>query len=234
MEDIRHSGCEGRYQYSSCKLPETLRSPLAKWFADYFPATSVKTAELPPENVSISIQFPSFHPPNFQNYLLICHPHGIIPLGVWASFALNGTGVFEKFPGITFKLATLKTKVLLSREVWMLHGCIDCSKESLEYVLDRCGKRGMAVVLSTGGAAEALDAYPPMTKSTVKNRKMFIKEALATGAHLVPVYSFGDDDSFANMAVDRRSFFTRVQDSIKSVVNSVSRGNVSLSSRKRL
>ncbi|PIO63775.1 diacylglycerol acyltransferase, partial [Teladorsagia circumcincta] len=51
-----------------------------KWFADYFPVTLHKTVDLPRNH----------------NYLIGCHPHGIIAMAVFANFATNGTGKYDK------------------------------------------------------------------------------------------------------------------------------------------
>lgn len=55
---------------------------------------------------------------------------------------------------------------------------------------------GKAVVLVVGGAEEALDAHPGYHILTLKSRKGFIREALKSGASLVPAYSFGENDVF--------------------------------------
>ena len=51
---------------------------------DYFPIKLVKTAELDPG----------------RNYILCCHPHGIICFGCSNAFACEANGFSEKFPGI--------------------------------------------------------------------------------------------------------------------------------------
>ncbi|PIC41537.1 hypothetical protein B9Z55_008921 [Caenorhabditis nigoni] len=152
------------------------------WFAQYFPIKLHKTAELSPDH----------------NYLVGCHPHGIIAMAAWANFATNGTGIYEKFPSIRWNLCTLAWmfKVAIRRELLLLTGLIDCSRESIEYVLDKSGEKGRAVVLVIGGAEEALDAHPGYHVLTLASRKGFVREALLTGAHLVPVYSFGENDVF--------------------------------------
>ncbi|CAI5442072.1 unnamed protein product [Caenorhabditis angaria] len=177
----RKSSIQGGY-----KIEWARRWKVNQWFADYFPARIHKTAELSPEN----------------NYILACHPHGIISFGIWANFATNGSGVYDIFPKIKFNLCTLAMnfKIAIRREVLLLFGCIDCSRESIEYVLDKCGEKGRALALVIGGAAEALDAHPGTHILTLKTRKGFVREALLTGSHLVPVYSFGENDVFYQMS----------------------------------
>ncbi|CAD6192190.1 unnamed protein product [Caenorhabditis auriculariae] len=151
----------------------------------FFPSPCTKTVDLTPEN----------------NYLIGCHPHGIIAMAAWANFATNGTKAHEKFPGIQFNLCTLPVnfKPMIRREMILLSGCIDSSRESIEYVLDKTHEKGRAVVLVIGGAEEALDAHPGYHTLTLESRKGFVREALLTGAHLVPVYSFGENEVFNQM-----------------------------------
>ncbi|KAK6032124.1 diacylglycerol acyltransferase, partial [Ostertagia ostertagi] len=104
-----------------------------KWFADYFPVTLHKTVDLSPNHVELPCG---------------CHPHGIIAMAVYANFATNGTEKYTKFPGIRFLVCTLtfNFKMMIRRELLLLLGCIDASKESIEYVLDS-PETGRAVVI---------------------------------------------------------------------------------------
>ncbi|ETN79958.1 diacylglycerol acyltransferase [Necator americanus] len=135
-----------------------------KWFADYFPVSLHKTAEFSTD----------------QNYIIGCHPHGIIGMGFYATFASEGAN---------------KSKVVRRRELLQLGGFIDCSKESIRNVLSG-KKEGKAVVIVVGGAEEALDAHPSRHKLKLLSRKGFVKEAFHAGASLVPVYSFGENDIY--------------------------------------
>lgn len=65
---------------------------LWKYFADYFPITMVKTAELDPK----------------KNYILGYHPHGIMCYGAFSCFATEGTNFSKVFPGITPRILTLE------------------------------------------------------------------------------------------------------------------------------
>ncbi|CAB3405070.1 unnamed protein product [Caenorhabditis bovis] len=157
-----------------------------KWFADYFPMSIHKTAELSPDH----------------NYLFGCHPHGIIAIAVWGNFATNGTNTKELFPYINFNVCTLPLNFAfpVRREFLLLCGCIDSSRESIRYTLDSNRNKGRAVCIVIGGAEEALDAHPGCHTLTLKSRKGFVREALITGAHLVPVYSFGENEIFEQLA----------------------------------
>lgn len=80
----------------------------------------------------------------------------------------------------------------------MMHGMIDCSKESLMNTLGG-EETGKACVLVVGGAEEALDAHPGHHILTLNKRKGFIKLAITTGAQLVPCYSFGENDIYVQV-----------------------------------
>ncbi|KAK5970495.1 hypothetical protein GCK32_002701 [Trichostrongylus colubriformis] len=176
------------------------RLTVHKWFSDYFPVTLHKTVDLPRD----------------RNYLIGCHPHGIIAMSVFANFATNGTGKYEKFPGIRFSVCTLASnfKIMIRRELLLLLGLIDPSKESIEYVLNS-SETGRAVVIVVGGAEEALEAHPGTHTLVLKSRKGFAREALKTGAYLVPVYSFGENDIFEQVDNPKDSALRRFQSWVK-------------------
>ncbi|KAF8386309.1 hypothetical protein PRIPAC_75451 [Pristionchus pacificus] len=151
-----------------------------KLCASYFPLKFHTTSELPDD----------------QNYLIGMHPHGVCGMSAY-HFMSNGTGLWDRFPKINFHTCTLVGNfwVPLRREWLMLHGVINCSKESLRFVLGD-SRKGQATLLVVGGAEEALDAHSGKHKLTLLKRKGFIKIALETGAHLVPCFAFGENDVY--------------------------------------
>ncbi len=54
--------------------------------------------------------------------------------------------------------------------------------------------RGITIII--GGAAESLDAQPYSLRLVLKRRKGFVKMAIRTGADLVPVLGFGENDLY--------------------------------------
>lgn len=167
-----------------------------KWFADYFPVKLHKTAELPAD----------------KNYIVGYHPHGIICIGLYSNFCTEATGRSEKFPGVQFLACTLASNfnIMIRRELLMAVGSIDCSKESIRNAL-AARKSGRAVVIALGGAEEALNARPGMHKLKLRSRKGFVKEALRSGASLVPVYSFGENDVYEQLENPEGSLVRRFQ-----------------------
>lgn len=55
---------------------------------------------------------------------------------------------------------------------------------------------GRAITIVVGGARESLDALPYSLRLILKSRKGFVKMAIRTGADLVPVLAFGENDIY--------------------------------------
>jgi 2-acylglycerol O-acyltransferase 2 len=181
---------------------EYLRSlPIWKLFAGYFPATLHKTHDLSPD----------------RKYILGYHPHGIISHGAWSAFATNALGFAEKFPGITNSLLTLDSNFRLPfyRDWLLLMGVRSVSKESIANTLSKGGPNndgaGRAVTIVVGGARESLEAQPGTLRLILRGRKGFIKMALRTGADLVPVLAFGENDLYDQLSRHTHPMVHRLQ-----------------------
>lgn len=159
---------------------------LWKHVANYFPINLVKTSELSTE----------------RNYIFGYHPHGIMATGSFINFGTEGTNFSNLFPGITPHLMTLSMnfKFPFYRELILLYGIVSVTRKSLLHILNRKGTGNVAIVV-VGGAQEALDAHRNEDVSlTLNTRRGFIRIALETGADLVPVFSFGENDTFEQSA----------------------------------
>ncbi|KAI6382938.1 hypothetical protein MCOR25_000447 [Pyricularia grisea] len=176
------------------------RARIWKYFADYFPVKLHKTADLPPT----------------RKYIFAVHPHGIISHGAFASFATEALGFSDKFPGITNSLCTLhgNFKTPFYREYLMAMGLISVSKESIINTLMTGGTNGegmgRAVSIIVGGAREALEACPKTMRLILK-RRGFCRMALRTGADLVPVLCFGENDLYQQWGPQDHPRFRRLQ-----------------------
>ncbi|XP_780610.3 2-acylglycerol O-acyltransferase 2 [Strongylocentrotus purpuratus] len=157
------------------------RGRIWKKMADYFPVHLVKTSDLDPN----------------RNYLFGVHPHGIMSVGAFVNFAAEATSFSDLFPGIKSHLCTLSVMYTypLARDLMMAGGMCDVHKESIDYLLGQSGP-GNAAVIVVGGAGEALEARADNHVVCLKERKGFIKKALQHGAHLVPCYTFGENDLY--------------------------------------
>ncbi|XP_072302473.1 2-acylglycerol O-acyltransferase 3b [Eucyclogobius newberryi] len=172
-------------------------------FRDYFPLKLKKTAELSPN----------------KNYILGCHPHGIMSAGAFSCFGTESNGFTELYPGVRSRLAILAGlfRVPLFREYIMCAGLYPVSKSSLMHLLSQSGK-GNAVVIIIGGAAESLSSAPGANTVVIKQRKGFVKVALEFGADLVPVYSFGENELFQQVIFTDGSIGRKLQDLFKKVM----------------
>ena len=147
-------------------FPFLLELSIWKYYVEFFPINLVKTHDLDPS----------------KNFILGCHPHGVICFGVSGNFATEATGFSKLFPGIISHLMSLdmQFKIPFFREWAMAIGICPASKESFHHILTNMGA-GHSCVVVVGGAAEALEARPGNFKLVLKNRKGFVKMALKTG-----------------------------------------------------
>lgn len=167
-----------------------------KWFVGYFPIRLHKTCDLPPD----------------RSYVFGYHPHGIICLGAFGNFVTEATGFENLFPGINLRFLVLNSNFQIPfYELFLtMMGVCDSSKESCNYILKQ-GK-GNSIMLAIGGSKESLDARPSSEYLlTLRNRKGFVKIALTNGASLVPVFSFGENDLYYQIANPRGSKLREIQ-----------------------
>ncbi|CAF3843988.1 unnamed protein product [Rotaria sp. Silwood1] len=166
------------------------------WFVNYFPIRLHKTCDLSPD----------------CSYIFGYHPHGINCLGGIGNFATEATSFENLFPGINLRFLVLNSNfgIPFFEIILTMMGICDVSKESCNYILKQ-GK-GNSIMLVIGGSREVLDARPSCEYLlTLKNRKGFIKIALANGASLVPVFSFGENDLYEQDPNPRGSKLRKVQ-----------------------
>lgn len=171
-----------------------------KYFAKYFPIKLVKTAELPTD----------------QNYIIGCHPHGILGISTFSNLCTEGTDWSKTFPGVLPRLCTLSSQFLfpIRRELVLACGAISSSAESIEYVLKN-EEKGRAVGIILGGAEEALDSHPDNYDLKLSSRKGFVKIALRTGAYLIPMYNFGENATYHQVENQRGTKLRSFQSKFK-------------------
>ncbi|KAK7445140.1 diacylglycerol O-acyltransferase 1 [Stygiomarasmius scandens] len=171
------------------------------YFADYYPASFLKTADLPAD----------------RPYVFGYHPHGIIGMGALATFATEATGFSEAFPGITPHLLTLASNFHMPfyRDIILAMGICSVSKRSCSNILKR--GPGSAITIVVGGAAESLSARPGTADLTLRKRLGFIKVAIQHGADLVPVFSFGENDIYEQMPNEKGTTVYALQKKFQSV-----------------
>jgi len=184
------------------------RLPIWSLFASYFPARLHRSQELEPT----------------RKYIFGYHPHGIISHGAFAAFATEALGFSQLFPGITNALLTLDSnfKYPIYREYALRLGMASVSRESCENILSKGGQNGegmgRAITIVVGGARESLDSRPGTIKLVLQRRKGFIKMALRTGADLVPVLAFGENDIYDQLDTETHPYVHKFQMLVKKVM----------------
>jgi len=174
-------------------------------FGSYFPARLHRSQPLEPT----------------RKYIFGYHPHGIISHGAFAAFATEALGFSQLFPGITNSLLTLDAnfRIPLYRDYALRMGINSVSRESCENLLRKGGPNGegmgRAITIVVGGARESLDARPYSLKLVLKRRKGFVKLALRTGADLVPVLAFGENEIYEQLNTDEHPYVHRAQMLVK-------------------
>mmetsp|Transcript_7172 Transcript_7172/g.13583 ORF Transcript_7172/g.13583 Transcript_7172/m.13583 type:complete len:461 (+) Transcript_7172:40-1422(+) len=162
-------------------------SQIFEHFRDYFPVRLIRS------NKATVFD-------NKKNFLFCYHPHGVQSAGAFA-FASAACGFDELFPGLTACVQTLPINfnLPLMRENVIALGIGNASKSSLLNTLSP-DKPGFSAVLVTGGAYESMYAQPYTSKVVLKSRAGFVKVALQSGASLVPVWGFGENNLYENLA----------------------------------
>jgi hypothetical protein len=174
-------------------------------FASYFPARLHRSEELQ----------------STRKYIFGYHPHGIISHGAFAAFATEALGFRQLFPGITNTLLTLDSnfRIPLYRDYILRMGLASVSRESCEHILSKGGPNGegmgRAITIVVGGARESLDAKPHNLRLVLKRRKGFVKLAIRTGADLVPVLAFGENDIYDQLDTEQHPYIHKVQMFVK-------------------
>lgn len=173
-----------------------------KYFREYFPITLVKTVDLDPKN----------------NYLFGFHPHGVLVAGGFGNFCTEATGFSKLFPGLIPHLLMLPFwfRVPFFRDYIMCGGLVSSDKRSASHILSQKG--GHVAVVAVGGAEESLDARPGALTLQVLHRKGFIKLAMKHGAHLVPVFSFGENELFYQVHNPRGSLIRTMQEKLQKIM----------------
>ncbi|KAH1984878.1 hypothetical protein KXW60_002572 [Aspergillus fumigatus] len=108
---------------------------------------------------------------------------------------------------------------LKEREYALAMGLASVSRESCENLLSKGGAdgegMGRAITIVIGGARESLHALPHSLRLVLKCRKGFIRLAIRTGADLVPVLAFGENDLYEQVRSDQHPIIHKLQMLIK-------------------
>ena len=134
-------------------------------------------------------------------YILGVHPHGFLPVGTLINMLSSTSRCDEKvFGGVHVRHLAASFCFFIPgyRDFILAGGLIDAARYNAKRALNP--EYGMSLALVPGGATEALYAGKGRNTLVLRRRRGFIKLALETGAHLVPVYSFGENDCFNQLS----------------------------------
>lgn len=136
-----------------------------------------------------------------------------MPFGAFGNLATEYNNFSRLFPGLRMSVATIQAGLygVIHRESQLAFGCISVSARSLDYIFS-ASRHGQAVAILPGGSREQLDAIPKTMNLTLKNRKGFIKMALKHGVNLVPVITFGENDTYMVTKPNGESYFHQFQE----------------------
>lgn len=181
--------------------------PLWEYIRDYFPISLVKTCDLDAN----------------ENYILGYHPHGVMTVGGCAAFATNALSFKDLFPGLSTAFLSQKCWFFIPflRDVMLLLGVRSASSTNFANILDDPARRGRCVVLAIGASEEAIYQTPGQHTTVLSSRFGFVKKALIHGAHLVPVYGFGEADLFLRPLAAEASFWRWIQDGVRMAIAAV-------------
>lgn len=132
-----------------------------------------------------------------HRYIFGIHPHGILPWGGILNMVTNISGANQKL-GLNFHFiaASFCFYLPIYRDLLLAGGICDAARVYAESYL----RQGKSIGIVPGGATEALYARPGGNVVYIRNRKGFVHLALQTGSALVPVYSFGETDSYGQLS----------------------------------
>lgn len=168
---------------------------LAVWrgVAAYFPMQMVREAELDPS----------------KQYMFGYHPHGVIANGAVVGFGTEALGFSELFPGITVRPLTIVANFIVPfyRELVIALGFCGPTKQSINNLF----RKGHSCLVVVGGAEESLISTAGSANLILKKRLGFVAIAIKNGANLVPVYAFGENESFDIIVPEKGSPIHRFQ-----------------------
>jgi hypothetical protein len=98
------------------------------------------------------------------------------------------------FVGVDFRVlaATFCFYIPFYRDLLLYGGVVDAARYSAKAVLEE----GKSLALVPGGATEALYCKPDQDVVYLQKRRGFVKLALESGASLVPVFSFNENNTY--------------------------------------
>eukprot|EP00443_Scrippsiella_acuminata_P038932 CAMPEP_0115273916 /NCGR_PEP_ID=MMETSP0270-20121206/55397_1 /TAXON_ID=71861 /ORGANISM="Scrippsiella trochoidea, Strain CCMP3099" /LENGTH=350 /DNA_ID=CAMNT_0002690393 /DNA_START=1 /DNA_END=1054 /DNA_ORIENTATION=+ len=169
-----------------------------RWAARYFPVSMKPTASLPA---------------SAGPYIFVCHPHGIFGISPMTHFGTDATDFTNAFPDVPVHLLGHSAifRIPFFREWCLAHGHGSVDRKTCLTLL----QKGHSIALAPGGAKESLECKPRTMRLILANRKGFAKLALRTGAALVPVLAFGENELYSTVQFEPGTLSRRIQEALQ-------------------
>mmetsp|Transcript_10374 Transcript_10374/g.18591 ORF Transcript_10374/g.18591 Transcript_10374/m.18591 type:complete len:333 (-) Transcript_10374:72-1070(-) len=164
----------------------------------YYPCTLNRTAALPPAE---------------GPYIFVCHPHGIVGVAPMSNFGTYGTSFDKLFPGVHVHLLGHRVifRMPFFRDWALIHGHGTVERRCCRMLLSR----GDSIGIAPGGAKESLECKPHTLQLYLLKRKGFARLALETGASLVPVLSYGENETYSTVQFKEGTWMRRLQEMLQ-------------------
>lgn len=161
------------------KIRLARRLQIWKHIRDYFPINLIKTTDLPGRT----------------NYIFCVHPHGLSAFGTLINFGTEANEFGKLYVGLDPYVldSSLLFYVPFTRETLLSLGGCAITEGSVLKLLEN-PTDGKVAIINSGGVIEMLRAKPS-TYDLVVNYDM-VEYAVKSGAPLVPVISFGENDIY--------------------------------------
>jgi 2-acylglycerol O-acyltransferase 2 len=132
-------------------------------------------------------------------YVVAIAPHGILPFGSMFAFFSNVANVKNVLPNLNMRClaASFCFYIPIYRDILLAAGVCDAARYNARYLLDH----DYSLALVPGGATEAL--YAGVGKHTlyINKRLGFVRLAMQTKSQIIPVYGFGENDTWETVEV---------------------------------
>ena len=151
---------------------------------------------------------------NDKRYILGLHPHGLFPFGSIGCLTQphDMETIRQTMPILLSRrlnsgIASFALYMPFIREIFLWLGAIDCSRP----ILKRRLRDGHSIAVFIGGAQEAQYSGRGSTTLIINKRNGIFRLALETGSKLVPVYTFGDNNTYRSYSWDFFGIFNLVK-----------------------
>ena len=149
-----------------------------------------------------------------KQYILGLHPHGLFPFGSIGCLTqphdmetIRRTMPILLSRRLNSGIASFALYMPFIREIFLWLGAIDCSRP----ILKRRLRDGHSIAVFIGGAQEAQYSGRGSTTLIINKRNGIFRLALETGAKLVPVYTFGNNNTYRSYSWDFFGIFNLVK-----------------------